>query len=259
MVLGYAPLDLLLGLAAGFFCGFLNTAASSGSVVTLPFLIFLGLDAATANATNRLPVLIGAASGALDFARRKALPWRLAFRIAVPTTLGSLIGAGIAELVPRRDMGMVVTAAVLVAMLLLFKNIKKAIEQAQAETIRLGPRELALFFGAGIWLGFIVLGGATCVLMILTLMVGFDLPRANAVRAAALVPVTLVAMLVFAAHGDIDWVLGGVLGVGSIAGGILGARLSLSAAAKRYVFVLLVLAISAELVQLAWHYVFKTV
>ena len=96
-------------------------------------------------------------------------------------------------------------------------------------------------------------------LLILTLMVGFDLPRANAVRAAALVPVTLVSMLVFAAHGDINWILGGILSVGSIAGGVMGARLSLSANAKRYVFVLLVVAISAELVQLVWHYVFKIV
>jgi uncharacterized membrane protein YfcA len=71
------------------------------------------------------------------------------------------------------------------------------------------------------------------------------------------VPVTLVAMLVFAAHGDINWILGGILSLGSIAGGMMGARLSLSANAKRYVFVLLVLAISAELVQLAWHYVFR--
>lgn len=258
-MLVYDPLQLMLGLAAGFFCGFLNTAASSGSVVSLPILIFLGLDPMTANATNRLPVLIGAASGALDFAGRKSLPWRPAFRIAVPTTFGSLIGAGIAEIVPRQDMGMVVTAAVLLAMLLLFKNIKKAIEQAQTAEVRLGVRELGLFFGCGVWLGFIVLGGATCMLLILTLVVGLDLAHANAVRAAALVPVTLVAMLVFAAHGDINWVLGGILGLGSIAGGILGARLSLSAGAKRYVFVLLVAAISAELAQLAWHYIFKAV
>jgi uncharacterized membrane protein YfcA len=259
MLLGYDAVDLLLALGAGFACGFLNTAASSGSVVTLPIMIFLGLDAATANATNRLPVLVGALSGAMDFAKRKALPWRLAFRIALPTTVGSLIGAFIAEIVPRHDMGMVVTAAVLLAMLLLFKNIKKAIEQAQQQEVHLGLRELALFFGAGVWLGFIVLGGATCMLLILTLMVGLDLPRANAVRAATLVPVTLVSMLVFAAHGDINWILGGVLSVGSIGGGIMGARLSLSAGAKRYVFVLLVVAISAELVQLIWHYVFKIV
>ena len=258
MLFGYDPLDLALGLGAGFFCGFLNTAASSGSVVSLPIMIFLGLDPMTANATNRLPVLIGAASGALDFAARKAMPWRIAFKIAVPTTAGSLIGAGFAYVVPRGDMGMVVTGAVLFALLILFKNIKKAIESVEAETVHLGWREIALFFGTGIWLGFIVLGGATCMLMILTLMVGLGLPRANAVRAATLVPVTLVAMAVFAAQGDINWVLGGVLGLGSVAGGVAGARLSLSASAKRYVFVLLVVAISAELVQLAWHYIFKT-
>lgn len=256
---GYDPLSLLLGIAAGFACGFLNTAASSGSVVSLPILIFLGLDPMAANATNRLPVLIGALSGALDFAARKAMPWRIAYRIALPTTVGSLFGAGIAEIVPRRDMGMVVTAAVLFAMLLLFKNVKKAIEQVQLTQPHLGLREIALFFGCGVWLGFIVLGGATCMLLILTLMVGLDLPHANAVRAATLVPVTLIAMLVFAAHGDVNWVLGGVLSLGSVAGGMMGARLSLSASAKRYVFVLLVLAISAELVQLAWHYLFQIV
>jgi uncharacterized protein len=258
-MLGYDPLNLLLGVAAGFACGFLNTAASSGSVVSLPILIFLGLDPMAANATNRLPVLIGALSGSLDFAARKAMPWRLAYKIALPTTVGSLFGAGIAELVPRKDMGMVVTVAVLFAMLLLFKNIKKAIEQAQLAQPRLGLREIALFFVCGVWLGFIVLGGATTMLLLLTLVVGLDLAHANAARAATLVPVTLVAMAVFAARGDIDWVLGGVLGLGSIAGGMMGARLSLSAGAKRYVFVLLVLAISAELVQLAWHYIFKVV
>ena len=56
--------------------------------------------------------------------------------------MGSLIGACIAEIVPRQDMGMVVTAAVLFAALLLFKNIKKAIEQAQQQEVQLGPREL---------------------------------------------------------------------------------------------------------------------
>jgi uncharacterized protein len=47
---------------AGLACGFLNTAASSGSAVSLPILMAIGLDPVTANATNRLPVLIGAMS-----------------------------------------------------------------------------------------------------------------------------------------------------------------------------------------------------
>jgi hypothetical protein len=36
-------------VAIGIFTGFVNTLAGSGSLLTLPLLIFLGLDANTAN------------------------------------------------------------------------------------------------------------------------------------------------------------------------------------------------------------------
>jgi uncharacterized membrane protein YfcA len=109
-----------------------------------------------------------------------------------------------------------------------------------------------------VWLGFIVLDGATYLLLALTLAVGLNLVHANAVKSAVLVPVTLVAMIIFAAHGDIDWKIGAIMGAGSIAGGLLGAKLAASPEAKRYVFILLVVVISAELVQLGWHYFFHT-
>jgi hypothetical protein len=50
--------SLLLGLGAELACGFLNTAAASGSAVSLPILLMIGLDPVSANATNRIPVLI---------------------------------------------------------------------------------------------------------------------------------------------------------------------------------------------------------
>jgi hypothetical protein len=49
-----------------------------------------------------------------------------------------------------------------------------------------------------------------------------------------------------------------LMGVGSIAGGIFGARLATSPQARKWVFLLLAVVISAELVHLAIHYVFKT-
>ena len=44
-------------IAAGFACGFINTLAGSGSLLTLPFLMFLGLPANMANGTNRIALL----------------------------------------------------------------------------------------------------------------------------------------------------------------------------------------------------------
>jgi hypothetical protein len=48
------------------------------------------------------------------------------------------------------------------------------------------------------------------------------------------------------------------MGVGSIAGGIFGARLATSPQARQSVFLLLVVVLFLELVHLAIHYVFKT-
>ena len=251
-------LILLLAATAGLACGFLNTAASSGSAVSLPILMMMGLDPISANATNRIPVLIGAISATVSFHRNKALLWKLALQVSAPVAIGGLFGAGLAEVLPGRDLGLVITAAVLVALALLFTKLKRAIESATSGTVRYGAKEFCLFTLIGVWLGFIVLDGATYMLLALTLLVGLPLAQANAIKSAALVPVTLVAMMVFAYKGSVDWKLGAVLGIGSVAGGVLGARLAVSPGARRWVFLLLVTVISAELVHLTVHYVFGT-
>jgi len=78
------------------------------------------------------------------------------------------------------------------------------------------------------------------------------------VKNATLVPTTVIAMIVFAFKGNVDWTLGAIMGIGSVDGGVLAARLATSAQARRWVFLLLVFVISAELVHLVLHYVFKT-
>ncbi len=255
---GYDIWAMLLGLGAGLACGFLNTAASSGSAVSLPILMLIGLDPVSANATNRIPVLIGAMSATWSFHLRKALPWGLAAKVSLPVAIGGLVGASLAEVLPGRDLALIITAAVLVALVLLFTKLKQAIESATSDTVRYGTREFLVFVVIGVWLGFIVLDGATYMLLALTLIVGLPLIHANAIKSAALVPTTIIAMLVFAFKGNIDWTLGAVMGVGSIAGGLLGARLAASPQARKWVFLLLVVVISLELVHLVMHYVFKT-
>ena len=249
---------IVLAAIAGLACGFLNTTASSGSAVSLPILLAIGLDPLTANATNRLPVLVGAMSATGSFQRRHAIPWRLAVKVSVPVVLGAAVGAGLAEVVPGRDLALLITAAVLFALILLFTKLKSAIASAAEHDPVFGLRERLMFFGIGAWIGFIVLDGATYLLLCLTLAVGLPLTNANAVKNFALVPTTLVAVVIFAAKGSIDWQVGAVMALGSIVGGLLGARLASSPIAKVWVFRILVMVIVAELFHLVLHYVFDT-
>ena len=255
---GYEWWSLALAVVAGVACGFLNTVASSGSAVSLPILMAIGLDPITANATNRVPLLLGSISATLSFSAKKALPWGLALKVSIPTSIGAIVGARLIELFPRRDVGLIITAAILLALLLLFTKVKQAIEQSEAGAVRFGLREVLLFFGIGVWLGFIVLDGATYLLLVLTLAVGLSLVPATAVKSAALVASTLVSMVIFVYHGEINWTMGALTGIGSILGGVLGARFTMSPNAKRYIFWLLAGTIFAEVIHLGVHYFFKT-
>ena len=255
MVLQLEIASIVMALVAGLACGFLNTAASSGSAVSLPILMLLGLDPMTANATNRIPVLIGGLTAALSFHAKKLITWPVAMRAALPAVLGAPVGAVLAELIPARQLGLVITAAILTALILLFTKLKKVIESAESfEMPRLNAREMVFLFLVGVWCGFIVLDGATYLLLTLTLLVGLNLMQANAIKSVVIVSVTAVAMVIFAFKANVNWSVGALMGIGSIMGGMIGARVATSPRSKKIIFPLLVSVIILELLHLIWQF-----
>jgi hypothetical protein len=248
--IGYWAILILAGGA----CGFLNTLASSGSAVTLPLLLMLGMPEGAANATNRLPVMIGSIAATLTFQRQRQIDWRAAAWLVPPAAIGTIVGVMLAEKLPNRDMGLLITAAVLVALLLLFTKIKTMLAQEIDRLPQVTPVAMALMLFVGFWLGLIVLDGATYLLLVLMLVCAYKLPQANALKMVIVVVTTAVAIAMFWSKGDIRLAEGLVLAAGSIVGGYFGARLSGHVHARMWAFRLLVLAISLELVHLGWHY-----
>jgi uncharacterized protein len=241
-------------IGAGLACGFLNTLASSGSAVTLPILVMLGLSAGEANATNRLPVLIGSLTALWTFERRKLVDWRAAAKLAPAAGLGSVVGVLLAEALPNRQMGIVITVVILIALLLLFTKVKQALGHDPEGPPRVTIRSIALMFVVGAWLGFIVLDGATYLLLVLILVCHYDLARANALKVLLASIATLVAIVMFSGVGDTRWLEGSLMSAGSVLGGYLGARLSSQPLAKVWAFRALWTVILLELAQLGWHY-----
>lgn len=253
-MMSHTPSSVLLVVAAGLASGFLNAVASAGSAVSLPILLSLGLRAVDADATNRIPLLIGGITATIDLARRKKIPWRMALLTAIPITLGTAGGALLAEAVPSHDLRLFIVGAVVAALVLLLTKVKQLVNAVIAGTTRFGGREAVLLFLVGLWLGFIVLDGATYLLLVLVLAIRLPLVEANAVKNFLGVPTTIVAMLIFASRGSVDWTLGGVMGLGSIVGAFFGARLAVSDHARRWIVGLLVVVIVGELIQLSIHY-----
>jgi hypothetical protein len=106
----------------------------------------------------------------------------------------------------------------------------------------------------GVWLGFIVLDGATYLLLVLILLFRYDLPHANALKVFLLVTTTLVPIAMFARSGNVWWTEGLLLAVGSLLGGYFGAKLSSHEKARLWVFRILVTVIVLELIHLGIRY-----
>src|SRR5258706_10373622 len=107
-VSAHLPYILVL-LIAGIACGFINTLASSGSAVSLPMLMTLGLPALAANATNRLPVLFGSLMALLTFQAAGKMDWPAAWEIGLPATLGGGGGGFLAGTRGNRQLWLVFT------------------------------------------------------------------------------------------------------------------------------------------------------
>ena len=214
-------------VAAGFGAGFINTLAGSGSLITLPLLIFIGLPANVANGTNRVGVLLQNVVAGASFRRSGVLDLRGALILSVTAILGSVIGAQIAvnldEELMRRSIGAVM-------MLMLFVIVLRPQRWLEGERLVLEGlpnwKQGLVMFLIGIYGGFIQAGVGIFLLAALVLSLGYDLVRANAVKIIIVLVFTLFALLVFAGNSQVDWGLGLLLAAGNMLGAWWAARLA---------------------------------
>jgi len=176
MVHGIDLSTALLLLAAGLAAGFLNTVASSGTAVTLPVMIALGLHPMVANATNRVPVLLGCAVAVWKFHQASQMPWKPALRLSVPLLAGAVVGLIAAENLSDMRTIRVTVFALGIAALLVLLNPSKWLAGESTEPVRTSGLITAAVFAVGAWAGLIVLDSATYMLAVLVLMAHLERP-----------------------------------------------------------------------------------
>lgn len=100
MELNSSFIEILILATAGFVAGFMNVTAGGGSAFTLPVLIFLGLDSATANGTNRIAIVVQSISAIGSFKSEKYSDFKESMKLAFITLPGGILGALISLEIP---------------------------------------------------------------------------------------------------------------------------------------------------------------
>ena len=245
-------LHIVLLFGTGICAGFLNTVAFGGSLLALPVLIFLGLEAAVANGTNRIAIFCQNFSAIMGFRRKGVFDFSYSILLAIPAVIGAVIGAMIAVDIKDATFNLIL-AVVMITMLVLTllnptERLKDKIESGQTGSKII---TMIVFFFIGIYGGFIQAGVGLLIITGLRLLTGMDLVRTNAIKVFVIFFYTVVALGVFILEGKVNWYLGPTLAVGNACGAWLGSHWAVEKGEK-WIKVMLVVAVLAFAVRLVW-------
>jgi uncharacterized membrane protein YfcA len=213
-------------LVAGFVAGFVNTLAGSGSLVTLPALIFLGLPPTLANGTNRLAILMQNVVAVSRFRDFGVLRIRKSGWLAVPAIVGAVLGARLAVDLDEDLLRRMIGVLFLLLLPVIALRPRRWLVGRRADRAEHGWGVWVALFFVGMYGGFIQAGVGIFLLVTLVLGAGYDLVRANAIKVLIVLGFTAFALAVFVFHGQVVWVLGLTLGVGNMAGAWWATRLA---------------------------------
>jgi uncharacterized protein len=223
----------------GFAAGFINTLAGSGSLITLPILILLGLPANVANGTNRVGVLLQNIVAVATFRRRGALPLTGSFWPVIATLGGAVLGAELAVDVDEALMRRVIGILMLIMLVIMLARPERWLvarhQKARANLLLQAP----VFFAIGIYGGFVQAGVGIFLLAGLVLGAGFDLVGANAVKNLIVLVFTVAALIVFVVNAQVRWEYGLLLAVGQGLGAWIAARMAVARGAQFVQWVLI--------------------
>jgi hypothetical protein len=216
---------LLIGV--GFVVGFINTIAGGASLISLPFLIFLGLPPAVANGTNRVAIVVQTAMGVMGFKSKGVTTFPFNIYLGLSALLGSVLGAYLAIDIKgetfNRILAIIMVAVVLI---IIFKpkiSLEEFSERVQGKYLWIG---LIAFFFIGIYGGFINAGIGFIILLFLHYVNHLSLVRANATKVAVVLMYTLAALAVFVFNDKVIWKVGLVLAIGNGLGAWVSSRIS---------------------------------
>ncbi len=240
----------IIVIVAGIGAGFINTLAGSGSLITLPLLIFLGLPANVANGTNRVGVLFQNIIATESFRRQKVLDARGALILALPAAIGALVGAQIAVNLDEEMMRRVIGLLMVVMLVVIIVQPKKWL-QGKLKRMEKRPSwwQFLLFFGIGIYGGFIQAGVGIFLLASLVLGIGYDLVRANPVKNMIVLIFTISALIIFILNDQVIWSVGLLLAIGNAAGAWIASKMAVKRGAGfvRYILIAVVVVSAANL------------
>lgn len=237
-------IEAIILIVSGVFVGFINTLAGGGSIISLSVLMFLGLPAGIANGTNRVAILIQSIAAVGSFRQQKVLDHKKGLLLAIPATIGSVLGAWIAVDLNEDIIEKTIAVVMLIMVFfILYKPETWLRGQIDLQNQKINARQMIIFFCIGVYGGFLHLGVGYFLLAGIVLGAGFDLVKANAIKNLIVLIWAPAILVVFYINDQILLSYGLTLAIGNVAGALIASRMAVKRGAGfvRWVIIIVIL------------------
>lgn len=214
-------MSLVILFLASIWAGAQNALAGGGSFITLPSLMFTGMDARAANITSTIALFPGQIATGWTGRKLVSGSQQLAFWVLAAISLaGGAIGAVLLLLTPPSYFARLVPWLVLVATAVVAWGSfgPKSAGPPRLNRWTAGGAQFLIaiyggYFGGGI--GFLMLAALTAA--------GLVIRNAGATKNVLAAIMNASAVAIFAFSPEVRWFQAAICGAGAIIGGILGA------------------------------------
>ncbi|KIC63103.1 sulfite exporter TauE/SafE family protein [Pseudarthrobacter phenanthrenivorans] len=219
---------------AGLWAGTINAVVGSGTLVTFPVLIALGVAPVVASMSNAMGLVAGTAAGAFGYRRELAGRGRQVLRLLPASVLGGVSGAWLLLHLPEKVFHYVAPVLLVLALLMVvfqprlqdWVRNREANPEHAVRDKRHGVLLVVLVYLAGVYGGYFVAAQGILLVGILGVFLTGTIQNANAMKNILVLGVNMVAAISYLlfAFDRINWLVVLLIAVSSTIGGILGSK-----------------------------------
>ena len=227
---------MILIALAGVGAGAINAIVGSGTLITFPTLVTLGFPPVTATMSNAVGLVAGGVSGTWGYRRELRGQWsRLRWQIPA-SLLGAGVGAWLLLHLPEKVFQQVVPVLLVLALVLVVIGPRiQAWARRRADSLGQSVDHITVgrmtalvagTFAVGIYGGYFTAAQGILLIAVMGALLPEDMQRMNAAKNLLSLLVNIVAAVAYTAvaFDRISWVAAGLIAIGSLIGGFLGAR-----------------------------------
>lgn len=226
MLFGIEYEFLALLFFIGGFSAFINVMSGGGSALVLPILIMMGMDANTANGTNRIAIFALTLSAIISMRQQEVSDFRLSMKMSIFTLPGVILGAYFAQDISNDAFKEILAWVIL--MIIGFMIMPDKMKQYFINRLSAYPKMIyPIMIFVGFYGGFVQVGVGFIIMLALQSFLNLNLVKVNMHKVFIVFVYTIPALIMFIIYGNVEIIPGMVLAAGNAIGAWWSASLSI--------------------------------